>query len=97
MVRVRLGCLLSKDLDEMRTASVLLLLRLRKLEENQDPYFVTSHLCLRHNLICSQSSSWGFGSSVWQRWWLWCLVRMFNFRVSRSDLSGWESDLPAHH
>lgn len=36
MVRVKLGCLLSVDLEAMRTTSVLSLLSLRKLEVNQD-------------------------------------------------------------
>lgn len=36
MVRVRLGCLLSMDFEEMRTTSGPSLLSLRKLEVNQD-------------------------------------------------------------
>ena len=36
MVRVKLGCLVSVDLEPMRTTSVLSLLSLRKFEVNQD-------------------------------------------------------------
>ena len=36
MERVRLGCLVSVDFEPMRAISVLLLLSLRKWEENQD-------------------------------------------------------------
>jgi len=49
MVRVKLGCFVSVDLETMRTTSVLLLFNLRKFEVNQDL------------ISCKQAQREGFG------------------------------------